>query len=99
MGVIGDSKSLLKQLINVNLTEIEREYECCGFGGTFSVKQPEMSAAMVQDKIDDIRQTGAKKVISGDCGCLANIGGALKHQNIDIKDQHIADFIWERING
>ncbi len=56
---------------------IEREYECCGFGGTFSIKQPEISAAMVADKVEDIRSTGASAILSGDCGCLMNIGGAM----------------------
>ncbi len=99
MHVIKDSKSLLKQLDNVTLKEIEREYDCCGFGGTFSIKQSELSGAMVNDKLDDIVQTGAKKVVSGDCGCLVNITGAAEHRNMDIKGQHIADFIWGRING
>ena len=51
MDVIEDSKSLIRQLGNVELIELDRETECCGFGGTFSVKQPLISAAMVQDKV------------------------------------------------
>lgn len=99
MGVIGDSKALLKQLDNVELVELQSERECCGFGGTFSIKQPAISAAMVSDKITDIQQTGATRVLSGDCGCLLNIGGALEYQKIPITTQHIAEFILERING
>lgn len=99
MGVIGDSKSLLRQLKNVKLVELEREHECCGFGGTFSVKRPDVSAVMVADKTADIRQTGASRVISGDCGCLMNITGALDKQRIPINGHHIAEFIWERIDG
>jgi L-lactate dehydrogenase complex protein LldE len=99
MGVINDAKALLNQLKNVELTELEREYECCGFGGTFAVKHPLISAAMVRDKIDDIVQTGAQRVISGDCGCLLHIRGAMDNCGLGVKTQHLADFIWERTNG
>ena len=99
MGVIEDSKSLIRQLNNVELVELENESECCGFGGTFAVKQPEISGAMVADKVEDIRRTGASRLLAGDCGCLMNISGALEYQNSPIKGQHLAEFIWERING
>jgi len=96
MGVRDEPKSLLKQLGNVELVELQRETECCGFGGTFSVKQPEISAAMVTDKAQDIERTEAKKVVSGDCGCLMNITGALEKKNSAVSGQHIAQFILER---
>jgi len=96
MGVRDEPKSLLKQLANVELVELQREKECCGFGGTFSVKQPEISAAMVTDKTEDIERTEAKKVVSGDCGCLMNITGALEKKNSPVSGQHIAQFILER---
>lgn len=99
MGVIEYSKSLIRQLQNVELIELQRERECCGFGGTFSVKQPDISSAMVSDKVSDIAQTGAARVLSGDCGCLMNIGGALEYRNIAIPAQHLAEFIWERTHG
>ncbi len=99
MKVTEDSKSLIRQLDRVELIELEREDECCGFGGTFSVKQPAISAAMVTDKIADIRLTGARRVISGDCGCLMNITGALEYRKIPVRGQHIADFIWERTHA
>jgi L-lactate dehydrogenase complex protein LldE len=99
MQVTEDSKSLIRQLDRVELVELEREDECCGFGGTFSVKQPAISAAMVADKIADIRLTGARRVISGDCGCLMNITGALEYRRIPIRGQHIAEFIWERTHA
>lgn len=99
MGIIGDSKALIRQLQNVELIELQNEQECCGFGGTFAVKQPEISAAMVKDKIADIEQTGASRVLSGDCGCLMNISGAMEHDHVSIPAQHIAEFILERVNG
>jgi len=99
MGVTQDAKSLLGQLAHVKLSELEQEHECCGFGGTFAVKHPLISAAMVRDKIDDIVQTGAQRVISGDCGCLLNIRGAMEKCGLEVKTQHLAEFLWERTHG
>ena len=96
MQVIAYAKSLLHQLKNVEMIELQRERECCGFGGSFSVKQADISSAMVTDKVADIEQTGAALLLSGDCGCLINIGGALKHRNSPIPAKHIAEFLLER---
>ena len=99
MEITEDSKALLRQLSNVELVELQREHECCGFGGTFAVKHPQISAAMVHDKVSDVRATGASRVITGDCGCLMNISGVMAHENIPITGQHLAEFLWERTNG
>ena len=99
MKTVEDSKLLIRQLKNVDLVELQNETDCCGFGGTFAVKQPAISAAMVRDKTDDIRQTGAVRLITGDCGCLMNITGAMQHAKIPIDGQHLAQFIWERTNA
>ena len=99
MKITEDSKALIRQLKNVELIDLENEYECCGFGGTFAVKQPQLSDVMVNDKVDYIRQSGAARVLSGDCGCLMNINGAMNYRNIPITGQHLAEFIWERINA
>jgi len=96
MGVVDEPKQLLRQLKNVTLIENPREKECCGFGGTFAVRQPEISAAMVQDKIEALASTDATEVLSGDCGCLMNITGALDKQNHPLKGRHIAEFLLER---
>lgn len=98
MGVVEDSKSLIRRLRNVTLVTLENEHQCCGFGGTFSVKQPEISAAMVADKIEDIQNTGASEVLGGDCGCLMNITGAMGQRKIPITGRHLAEFLWERIH-
>jgi L-lactate dehydrogenase complex protein LldE len=99
MQVIEHSKHLLQQLKNVELVELTREHECCGFGGTFSIKQPAISGAMVNDKVDDIQRTGAGRVLAGDCGCLLNITGAGEQRGLPFLGQHLAEFIWERVNG
>lgn len=99
MGAVEYSKSLLRQLRNVELVELQNERECCGFGGTFSVKLPAVSGAIVSDKVEDVRHTGAELLLSGDCGCLLNISGALEYRNIPIPVKHFAEFILERTHG
>ncbi|HIB94328.1 MAG TPA: (Fe-S)-binding protein, partial [Candidatus Lambdaproteobacteria bacterium] len=95
-GIDTEPKDLLHQLKNVELLKLEREDECCGFGGTFAIKEQHISAAMVKDKVDDISKTGASRLIGGDSGCLLNISGAMKHSGISTSHQHIAEFLWER---
>ena len=99
MGVRDEPKALLRQLGNVELVELTRERECCGFGGTFAVRHPEISAAMVGDKMSDIEGTGASTVVSGDCGCLLNIMGALEAAGKPVRGTHIAEFLKERTSG
>jgi len=99
MKVIEDSKTLIRQLRNVELIELEKEYECCGFGGSFSVKHPAISSAMVRDKVANIRKSGVDRVLIGECGCLMNISGTMEHDHVPVRCQHIAEFLWERING
>jgi len=99
MGVASDHLQLLQQLGNVELVEPERKEECCGFGGTFAIKHPDISAVMVHDKAAAIRDTGAEQLVSGDCGCLMNIHGHLQHQGAGLAAEHIASFLWERTHG
>ncbi|PIE59297.1 MAG: oxidoreductase [Desulfobulbus propionicus] len=96
---IESSKNILRQFENVELIELEREEECCGFGGTFAVKEDEISNAMVQEKIKWIQQSGADYVVSADSGCLLNIGGALAKANSRVKSVHLYDFMAKRIKG
>jgi L-lactate dehydrogenase complex protein LldE len=99
MGVVDQPKALLRQLTNVTLVENPREKECCGFGGTFAVRQPEISAAMVTDKVAALEETRAARVVSGDCGCLMNITGAMGKFGSAMGGQHIAEFLLERLDG
>ncbi len=96
MGVAEHIETLVKQLDQVEVLTQERKPECCGFGGTFAVKQGDISGAMVKDKTDSLRATAAERVISQDCGCLMNIGGAFEKQGNGPKTQHIAEFLMER---
>lgn len=99
MDVVDEPRTLLRQLANVTLVETPRGKECCGFGGTFAVRQPEISAAMVKDKVEALESTRAAKVVSGDCGCLMNIAGAMKTSGSSMTGQHIAEFLLERTHG
>ena len=97
---IPQQKALLKQLKNVNYIELPYEEECCGFGGTFSVMEPEISNAIVSEKIKHIKETGVKVVVAADNGCILNISGALQKQGItDIKVISLYDFVLKRITG
>lgn len=96
---IDASLGLLSKLENVEVIRLENEEECCGFGGTFSVKEPEISNAMALSKCEDIIKTGAKYIISADGGCLLNISGTLTRMKSDIKAIHLYEFIYKRIKG
>jgi L-lactate dehydrogenase complex protein LldE len=91
------SKALLDQLSNVEVLQQDRAAECCGFGGTFSVRQAGLSAAMANDKADALCATGATRLVSADAGCLANINGILGKRGAPMQGQHLATFIAERI--
>jgi L-lactate dehydrogenase complex protein LldE len=99
MGVASHIDQLVDGLNNVSRVEQHHATECCGFGGTFAVKQPEVSAAMVSDKCDAIRDSGAEVVVSQDCGCLMNIAGAFDKNGDGVRSLHIAEFLWERTHG
>lgn len=92
-------RALLAQLGNVERVEHDHESECCGFGGTFSVRMPDISGAMVADKTRALKDSGAAWVVSADCGCLMNINGALEKQNEPLRGQHLATFLWQRTGG
>lgn len=90
------ARALLGQLSQVERVEHDHESECCGFGGTFAVRMPDISGAMVADKTQSLLASGAQQVVSADCGCLLNINGAFEKQNIPLLGQHLASFLWQR---
>ena len=99
MGVAGAAVELLGRLERVEAVEPDHAYECCGFGGTFAVKQPEVSAAMAADKAGSLEATGARVLVSQDCGCLMNLRGTLERNGEDLDVKHIAEWLWERTGG
>ncbi len=99
MGVAEVGPKLLGQLENVNLVEQVRAEECCGFGGTFAIRHPEISGAMVSEKVDALVDTGAREFVTTDCGCLMNIHGYAEKNRKAMTGQHILSFLWDRTGG
>ena len=97
LGIDSQPRSLIKSLPGVELVEMPQAEVCCGFGGTFSVKYADISAAMLQDKITNIQSVDVDAVVAGDMSCLMQIGGGLEKQNTGIRAMHIAQLLDERI--
>ena len=83
---------LLGQLDRVELLPLADAMECCGFGGTFSLKHPDISGAMVRDKVASACATGCDRLVSADCGCLLNIGHAADKSGAALPVEHLASF-------
>jgi len=77
----------------LDLRPLAHPQECCGFGGTFSVKNPDTSVAMGQDKVADVEATGAEVVTSADTSCLMHIGGLLSRQGAPVRVLHLAEIL------
>lgn len=86
-------KDLIKSVKGVKFREMEMHDACCGFGGTFSIKFPNVSVSMLDEKIECIVNSGADTVVSADMGCLMNIEGALSRREIPIKVMHLAQLL------
>ena len=96
MGVHITGQKLIKQLNNVELIVHDHESECCGFGGTFSVKHGDISGAMVKDKSQSLLDVDVVRYISADWGCMLNINGALDFQKQSLRGEHIASYLLDR---
>ncbi len=94
LGIKEQPRRLLRS-IGATITEMVDPEICCGFGGTFCVKYPDISIRMVSDKAKDIMATGAKTVLAGDLGCLLNIAGRLQREGCQIEVRHIAEVLAE----
>lgn len=99
MGTHVHGRSLLSQLGQVERVDHDHESECCGFGGTFCVRMPDISGAMVRDKTAALAGAGADAVVSADCGCLLNINGAFEKQQQSLRGEHLASFLLRRTGG
>jgi L-lactate dehydrogenase complex protein LldE len=88
-----EPEQLLKRVKELDYIPLERCDECCGFGGSFSVRFPEISGAMVRDKSEFIEKTGADTVVATDAGCLMNIAGCLHRRGSKVKAMHLAEVL------
>ncbi len=86
-------RRLLRNVAGADFIEMYNSDKCCGFGGSFAVKYADISAAMVEDKVNNIIDSGADTVVGCDMGCLMNIQGMLNRKGSDIKTLHIAQIL------
>jgi L-lactate dehydrogenase complex protein LldE len=93
LGVKSQPRKLLASVDGLTLRELPGAEICCGFGGTFAVKYPEISGKMASDKIVDIAATGADCVLAGDLGCLLQIAGKLSRAGNAVEARHIAEVL------
>ncbi|MCW5966685.1 MAG: (Fe-S)-binding protein [Bryobacterales bacterium] len=93
LGIKQGPRRLLHHVRGLELVEMDTAEECCGFGGTFSVKFAELSGAMARTKVESIRRTGAAAVVSIDSSCLMQIEGAMRREGLAVKALHLAEVL------
>jgi len=98
LGVRGAPTEMLRGVQGVELAEVRDQDECCGFGGLFSVKNPEISGDMMGRKLANVEASGADRLVSCDLGCLMHLGGGLNRRGSKIKVQHLAQVLDEGLS-
>jgi L-lactate dehydrogenase complex protein LldE len=93
LGLFTEAERLLRRVKDLEYVPLERADECCGFGGSFSVRFPGISGAMVQDKAAFIDKTRAAAVVATDAGCLMNIAGCLRRRGSNVRPVHLAQVL------
>src|SRR5437762_4756157 len=93
LNVHAEPRRLLRNVREAEVVELENADACCGFGGTFSVKYPEISAAILDQKIESIKRAGVDAVVSGDASCLMQIGGRLSRTGSKVRAMHLAELL------
>jgi L-lactate dehydrogenase complex protein LldE len=95
LGVTAQPRALLNAVPGLDLVEMDQAEVCCGFGGTFSVKYPDISGGMLDDKVASVMRTGAQALVSCDMSCLMHIGGALSKRETGVRPMHLAQLLDE----
>lgn len=93
LGIADQPRKLISKVGGAEFIEMQNSDQCCGFGGAFAVKYPEISTAMVEDKVNNIIATGADAVVGVDMSCLMNIQGLLSRKKSDVTIMHIAELL------
>ena len=99
LGIKDQPRGLLEAMPGLTLAEHDEAEVCCGFGGSFCIKYPDVSTAMVDAKIASIERSGAETVLAGDLGCLLNIAGRLSRRGSEIQVRHIAELLADMTDG
>ncbi|MDP2423751.1 MAG: (Fe-S)-binding protein [Bacteroidales bacterium] len=92
-GIKAEPRALLQHVRGLELREMKHTHECCGFGGTFSVKHEAIAVAMAEQKVGDALATGAEYIISTDASCLMHLEGYIKKHKLQLKTAHIVDVL------
>ena len=95
MGLGPAARTLLRNVDNAHLYDLDEHDECCGFGGTFSVKMADISGAILQHKLKHIHACAADTIVLGDLSCMTQINGGLSRQGSTKIARHIADVLTE----
>jgi L-lactate dehydrogenase complex protein LldE len=91
---VGDAPlTLLRAVRGIDLVKLPAADECCGFGGTFALKNPDVSMSMLSDKLRHVLDTGAEVCTAADNSCLMHIGGALHRQRAGVRAVHLAEIL------
>lgn len=93
LGISHQPRTLLSQVNGLSCSEMKDSNVCCGFGGTFCVKYPDISQRMVSDKVRNTHDSGASYLLGGDMGCLMNIAGKLSRDDSEVRVYHIAEVL------
>lgn len=93
MGIKEQPRALLNAVDGLSISEGNETETCCGFGGLFCIKYPDVSEKMVDAKVDDIVATGAGTLLAGDLGCLMNMAGRIQRRGLDIQVRHTAEVL------
>lgn len=99
LGLGKAARTLVDNIENANVSDLKDCDVCCGFGGLFSVKMPEVSNAMLQKKMDNINQSEADDIITGDASCLTQMNGGLSRQKSSKQVRHVADVLASALPG
>jgi L-lactate dehydrogenase complex protein LldE len=93
LGIRAQPRALLNSIAGLHIAEMKDADVCCGFGGTFCVKYPEISDAIVEKKAENIAATGATTLLAGDLGCLMNMAGKLQRLGKPVVARHVAEML------
>ena len=96
LNIRSEPRALIRKVRGAEFVEMENSDACCGFGGTFSVKYPEISVAILDQKIEAIERSGVQAVVSGDASCLMQIGGRLSRKGSNVRVMHLAELLASR---
>ena len=96
LNVKSEPRALIRNVRGAEFVEVDNAESCCGFGGRFSVKYPEISVAILDQKIEAIERAGVQAVVSGDASCLMQIGGRLSRKGSKVRVMHLAELLASR---